>query len=418
MNKSQKKYKKMADQLSKAGRFGDTRILHVNEAELAGLGSLVPSGKLPINPKTGQPEAGILTSIIVGSLIGAATGGATAKQKNIPVWQGILQGAATGAAGGAVTGGLGSVLGSGSTAAVEGTKAAAETAATEAVTQAGASTASDSVIQGGASLAGNSSSILDDALASQVDTGIQSSLESAATNAPVTPVTPAAAPTTGANPLGPVPFEGPVPSKFDPILDLVNQPPATQSVLRAADTPNVDTFVRALEKGALVDPLDPVSGVENITESTIENLFTEGLTDPTADPLTQGPATFTADASVATDPSFLDSLSDAVSKESLKGYFDNPVNYLAPAIMTEALLPTEYDEEDYLAGYSGPYEKSWSTGSGVSWGANNGGMVRGGVSDPQSYESSIQRFRRLLDERRRSQPNNMNMGGLATVRRF
>ena len=416
MNKSQKKYKKMADQLSKAGRFGDTRILHVNEAELAGLGSLVPSGKLPINPKTGQPEAGILTSILIGAAIGGATGGATAKQKNIPIWQGILQGAATGAAGGAVTGGLGSVLGSGGTAAAEGTKAVAETAATEAATQAGASTA-DSVIQGGASLAGDASSFLDDALTSQIDTGIQSSLDSFATNAPVTPVTPAAAPTTGANPLGPVPFEGPVPSKFDPILDLVNQPPATQSVLRAADTPNVDTFVSALEKGALVDPLDPVSGVEKITESTTENLFKGGITDPMAGP-PQGPTTFTADTSVATDPSFLESLSDAVSKESLKGYFDNPVNYLAPAIMTEALLPTEYDEEDYLAGYSGPYEKSWSTGSGVSWAANNGGMVRGGVSDPQSYESSIQRFRRLLDERRRGHSNNMNMGGLAAVRRF
>ena len=111
-----KKYEKMAKDLSEAGRFGDTRILHVNEAELAGLGSLLPSGKLPTNPETGQPEAGIITSMIIGAILGGTSGGITAKQKNIPLWQGILQGAGIGAATGALTGGLTAGLGEGASA--------------------------------------------------------------------------------------------------------------------------------------------------------------------------------------------------------------------------------------------------------------------------------------------------------------
>ena len=70
-----KKYEKMAKDLSEAGRFGDTRILHVNEAELAGLGSLLPSGELPTNPKTGQPEAFAFLPILIGMGIGAISGG-------------------------------------------------------------------------------------------------------------------------------------------------------------------------------------------------------------------------------------------------------------------------------------------------------------------------------------------------------
>lgn len=121
-----KKYEKMAKDLSEAGRFGDTRILHVNEAELAGLGSLLPSGELPTNPETGQPEAGIITSLIIGAILGATSGGITAEQKGIPLWQGVLQGAGIGLATGAVTGGLGAAMGSGTQA---GTQAALDASA-------------------------------------------------------------------------------------------------------------------------------------------------------------------------------------------------------------------------------------------------------------------------------------------------
>lgn len=48
---------KNAEQIAKHGRYGDDRLLHVSQAELDGLASLLPGGKLPHNPETGLPEA-------------------------------------------------------------------------------------------------------------------------------------------------------------------------------------------------------------------------------------------------------------------------------------------------------------------------------------------------------------------------
>jgi len=50
--------KGIATILAAKGRGPDTQLMHVTDAELAGLASLHPTGKMPINPDTGLPEAG------------------------------------------------------------------------------------------------------------------------------------------------------------------------------------------------------------------------------------------------------------------------------------------------------------------------------------------------------------------------
>ena len=49
--------KPMMDEMAKYGRYGDTMLVHMNPAEVAGIASLVPGGRLTTNPVTGQPEA-------------------------------------------------------------------------------------------------------------------------------------------------------------------------------------------------------------------------------------------------------------------------------------------------------------------------------------------------------------------------
>lgn len=318
-----KQYKSMADKLAKAGRFGDDRILHVSQAELEGLGSMLPSGKLPINPETGQPEAFILTSMLLGAAIGGLTGGLSAKEKNIPLWQGILQGAGIGGATSALTAGLGSALGgAGSTAAEtavsEGMEAlstgtetalnkafekSAEEATKTAVSDATLSVASDQALSNVSSGAGQAS--LDSSLASNP------MLQTPGSGIAATPPAPAATPSSvPANPAGP--------------------PPASPQI--PLDAP--------------AGPMPPVTGTGSAPTSQLEQ-----------------PSNFLADQ-----------FTEEAAKEALAS-FKNPLNVLAPAFMTQSLLPYEEDEEDYLAGYYGPYNKTWASGSGVSWAARNGGMV-------------------------------------------
>ena len=85
-------YRGMSEAIASRGRYGDTMLVHVNPAEVEGLGSL---GPLTINPETGNPEAWLQ---LLGLVIGATAGGLTAKKRDVPVWQGVLQGAAMGAA--------------------------------------------------------------------------------------------------------------------------------------------------------------------------------------------------------------------------------------------------------------------------------------------------------------------------------
>jgi hypothetical protein len=109
-------------------------------------------------------------------------------------------------------------------------------------------------------------------------------------------------------------------------------------------------------------------------------------------------------------PGFIDQLAgefskqgvaDSFSREALKEYASNPLNYLSPVMATEALTPVEYDEEDYLAGYQGPYDKTWSSAPGVSWAANDGGEVKKRSerkrSDENLSETPIQRVVRLAN---------------------
>jgi hypothetical protein len=68
----------MAESLADKGRFGDTMLVHMNPAEVSGLASLVPGGRLTTNPDTGQPEAFLpLLLGLLGSGLGATAGAGT-----------------------------------------------------------------------------------------------------------------------------------------------------------------------------------------------------------------------------------------------------------------------------------------------------------------------------------------------------
>lgn len=101
-----------AAEVAKAGRYGDTQLIHVAPEELAGLASLMPGGKLTTNPKTGLPEAFFFLPFLAG--LGSLGAGAAA--------------AGTAAASGALGAGLGAGM----------TAAALPLAATTAGTTAGA----------------------------------------------------------------------------------------------------------------------------------------------------------------------------------------------------------------------------------------------------------------------------------------
>jgi hypothetical protein len=160
----------MAKKLASKGRNGDTMLMHVNPAEVAGIASLTPGG-LTINPETGQPEAfaflapllamgggwagsaGALGALGVGSGIlatglGAGLGGFAG---------GLLQGDSVGDAlqmgmlsgiGGALFSGLGgaSMMGA------ETAKAAGTAAAGSAATGAAKATAANTAAQGAATM--------------------------------------------------------------------------------------------------------------------------------------------------------------------------------------------------------------------------------------------------------------------------
>ena len=105
-----------ARHISDHGRGPDDALMHVSHRELAALGHLVPGGKLPTNPYTGLPEAGLFESLlpaIVGIVATVASGGAAA-----PVLGGLMSGGtlgslATAATSTAMTGDLGKGIASG-----------------------------------------------------------------------------------------------------------------------------------------------------------------------------------------------------------------------------------------------------------------------------------------------------------------
>jgi len=63
---------KDAERLAAQGRFGDTMLVHMNPAEVQGIASLMPGGRMTTNPTTGQPEAFAFLAPLVGLAAKAA----------------------------------------------------------------------------------------------------------------------------------------------------------------------------------------------------------------------------------------------------------------------------------------------------------------------------------------------------------
>jgi hypothetical protein len=114
----------VANKLAQYGRGGDDTLVHMNQAEVAGLNALnhlVNNRPLSKNPVTGMTEAMDLTDILAGLGIGVAaalTGGAAAAAAP------MLLGATAGAAGGAGALGLGALAGAATGAGLNAGKAA------------------------------------------------------------------------------------------------------------------------------------------------------------------------------------------------------------------------------------------------------------------------------------------------------
>ena len=71
-------YQGVANNLAQYGRYGDSMLVHMNPVEVQGLASLSPTGKLTLNPVTGQPEASLpFLAPILGSFLGQAALGST-----------------------------------------------------------------------------------------------------------------------------------------------------------------------------------------------------------------------------------------------------------------------------------------------------------------------------------------------------
>jgi hypothetical protein len=106
----------LAHHLQSAGRGEDKVLVHMTPGEVNGLQSLAMSqgGSLTINPQTGLPEAGILSSllpIVAGAFLGPAGLGLTAMQTGLAV--GALGTAATGSLGKGLMMGFGAYGGAG-----------------------------------------------------------------------------------------------------------------------------------------------------------------------------------------------------------------------------------------------------------------------------------------------------------------
>ena len=140
--------KPMMDQMAQYGRYGDSMLVHMNPAEVAGIASLVPGG-LSRNPVTGQPEAfAFLAPMLLGAagvslspLAAAAVTGGVSAIVNKDLGKGALD-AITGFASGAIGKGLGELLGTAGDAATQTALTTGTADATQAGIEAAAQTAS------------------------------------------------------------------------------------------------------------------------------------------------------------------------------------------------------------------------------------------------------------------------------------
>jgi hypothetical protein len=371
-----KKYQKMASDLAKAGRGGDDQLLHVSKAELAGLGSLLPSGKLPINPETGQPEAFVFTlpalliSMAIGAGTGAISGGVTAKEKGIPLWEGILTGAGTGAATGMVTAGIGGALAPGGTAAVDaGTKAATE-----------------GITQGIADGLGQAS--LDAAVDTSVDASLDAALDATLNQTLDTAVSETA--------------QGGLELASQNLLDqsanaLVSEAPGVAADIAADVAPEV---IKASGETVAEKTVEKAveTGVENLADEAVEKAVETGaevLVDGAVDGAEQGFFDGLKESALGLKEQAIEKLGPN-NVEFLDWYTGSPTAMMAPAVITQATQRSEWDADDEHGYYGGPYEKSWETGPAVSWAAKDGGEVRRRKPEAKYDSESLSRIKGLL----------------------
>jgi hypothetical protein len=108
----------IAQELATKGRHGDSTLVHMTPAEVAGLAAIARAhgGDITINPDTGLPEANFLKKILP-ALAGAAVGSITGMN---PFMSSLLVGGATGLASGSLSKGLAAGLGAYSGASLAG----------------------------------------------------------------------------------------------------------------------------------------------------------------------------------------------------------------------------------------------------------------------------------------------------------
>jgi len=381
-----KKYNKMASDLAKAGRYGDDQVIHVSSSEVEGLGSLLPSGKLPTNPETGQPEAFVitlpllLTGLAAGAATGGIAGGVTAKSRGIPLWEGILTGAGKGAATGLVTAGIGGALTPGADVAATGL----ETAALDAATQ---GTIVDQAITAGVD------PLLEQGLATAANPAM-SSVESALSFVPEVPV-------GGA-------VEGPV-SFVDPSVGL------TQPLVTPGPGPLAPSeMVNPLEQFTSLD-LPPVDVAGNEVAREVAGNEAWNHLGEAADVIELGEAADVIELGevVGTEaPGMVQGVLGENNTEYLNWLLDNPQLAMAPGMVELATGRSEWDEETYPE-YDGP-DPSWTTGPGTaespswsssissgsasspSWAAKDGGPVVKRESDSKYDSNALGRMKSLI----------------------
>lgn len=382
-----KKYQKMASDLAKAGRGGDDQLLHVSKAELAGLGSLLPSGKLPINPETGQPEAlvftlpALLISMAIGAGTGAISGGVTAKEKGIPLWEGILTGAGTGAATGMVTAGIGGALAPAGNAAVD--------AGTKAVTEGITNSLTNQIADVGANITGQ---VIGDGIS-------QTASEIAKEGAKEAIVAGAEQGLAGAALDGGV--EGGLDLASQNLLDqstnaLVSEAPGVVSDVGAdvaAQTPGIAADAAPEVMKASAEAV--ANEAPSVGADVAADVGTEALVDGAENVAEQGFFDGLKESALGLKEQAIEKLGPN-NVEFLDWYTGSPTAMLAPAVITQATQRSEWDADDEHGYYGGPYEKSWETGPAVSWAAKDGGEVRRRKPEAKYDSESLSRIKGLL----------------------
>ena len=396
-----KKYQKMASDLAKAGRYGDDQLIHVSRSELEGLGSLLPSGKLPINPETGQPEAFIFTlpalliSMAIGAGTGAISGGVTAKEKGIPLWEGILTGAGTGAATGMVTAGIGGALAPAGTAAVDaGTKAATEgitQGIAEGVGQASLDAAVDTSVD--ASLDAALDATLNQTLDTAVSETAQGGLDLASQNLldQTTNALVSEAPGVAADVTTEVVAQTPdiAANVGQEVVQAVGENTAEATAQTAGETvvQNApDIAVETLANESVE------SGVETLASGTAEDIGTEVLVDGAEEGFFDG----LKESALGLKEQAIEKLGPN-NVEFLDWYTDSALAMTAPAAIVQATQRSEWDADDEHGYYNGPYDKSWESGPGVSWAAKDGGEVKRRSMKSSNDAESLSRIKSLIN---------------------